>query len=145
MEFRRCMRSLLPGLLLVLHACMAFVGPSARGSDTIEVGNGATSLTGPLGRRDMAAFEGRALGEALMQLRPDWLRVNPSSRSADGTSRAVVYVNDVPAGGTGALQSIPSGVAVEVRLLSPSEARARYGLGCRCPAGAILVRTRTSE
>jgi hypothetical protein len=81
----------------------------------------------------------------LAQLRPDWLRVNPSARSSRESERAALYVNDIASGGITGLQTIASDVVIEVRLLSTAEAWARYGPSCRCPAGAILVRTRSSE
>ena len=93
--------------------------------------------------REIAAYAGRPLGDALAQLRPDWLRANPLLRGTGETAWPVVYTNDAPSGDIRALQTIPSDAAVEVQLLTPSEARTRYGAACRCPAGVIRVRTRS--
>jgi hypothetical protein len=83
--------------------------------------------------------------ETLAHLRPDWLRLNPSGRANADGERAVLYVNDIASGDLGKLQLIASDEVTEVRLLSASEAWGRFGPSCRCPAGAILVHTRSTE
>jgi len=127
--------------------CGAYVQAGARASETSDVvfvaPRAASART--LERRDIAPYEGRSLAEALGRLRPDWLRVNPSPRAADESDRAVVYINDVPSGDLAKLQLIASETVTEVRLLSMAEAWARFGPQCRCPAGAIAVRTRSME
>lgn len=139
-------RSSLLGLCLA-SACGALTQSSRRGPEVFQ-----TAVVSPrrasvrtLGRQDIAPYEGRPLAAALAQLRPDWLRVNPSARSSGESERAALYVNDIASGGITGLQTIASDVVIEVRLLSTAEAWARYGPSCRCPAGAILVRTRSSE
>ena len=128
-------------------ACAAYTRPAARESDVLETAimsyRPATART--LARRDIAPYEARPLIEALADLRPDWLRLNPSGRANAEGNRAVLYVNDIASGDLGKLQLIASDEAIEVRLLSASEAWGRFGPSCRCPAGAILVRTRGSE
>jgi len=139
-----------PTMLLALGlatSCGAYVQTAARASEateTVFVAPRAASAR-TLERRDMAPYEGRSLAEALSHLRPDWLRVNPSTRLTGDGDRAVVYVNDVPSGDLAKLQLIASETVTEVRLLSLSEAWARFGPQCRCPAGAIAVRTRSME
>jgi hypothetical protein len=138
-----------PTILLVfgvVAACGAYVQPATRVSETTEIvlpPRAASART--LERRDIAPYEGRSLAEALSHLRPDWLRVNPSARFNGEGERAVLYVNDVPSGDLAQLQLIASDAVAEVRLLSLSEAWARFGPQCRCPAGAISVRTRSMQ
>jgi len=127
-------------------ACAAYTQSATRESEAIETAAGLRRGTsGTLARGDFASYEGQPLSEALAHLRPDWLRLNPSARAGGEGERAVLYVDDVATGDLGGLQMIPSGRVSEVRLLSPAEAWARFGALCRCPAGAILVRTRTNE
>lgn len=130
----------------VVTACGAYTQSAPRSSDLLEIAPRSASAKA-LGRPDFAPFEGRSLAEALGHLRPDWLRQNPSPSSrvnGDG-ERAMVYVNDVASGDLARLQVIAADAVTEVRLLSASEAWARYGPSCRCAAGAIVVRTRSSQ
>ena len=98
-----------------------------------------------LERRDFAPYHGRSLADAVAQLRPDWLRPNPAAHPTTASPTPVLYVNDVLVGEFTWLRTLPSEVALEARLLSRSEAWVRYGPPCRCPAGVILVRTRSYE
>jgi hypothetical protein len=98
-----------------------------------------------LERREIASFDDRSLAEALEQLRPDWLRLGSSSHPGGESPSPALYVNDVPSGDVSGLRTIPAATAIDVRLLSQSEAWARFGPACRCPAGAVLVRTRMNE
>ncbi len=129
--------------------CWSCAGQIAQTSEAFDaratrVSSGA--LVAPtLRRRDIAAFDGRPLADALAQLRPDWLRPSPLARETDESTRPVVYMNDVPGGDARSLQSIPSDAVVEVQLLSAGEARIRFGPACRCPAGVIRVQTRGHE
>jgi transposase InsO family protein len=129
-------------------ACRAFTPSSTRGPDVFEtdVVSPRSASVRTLGRRDIAPYEGRPLAEALAQLRPDWLRFDPSARiKGEGRERPALYVNDIASGDITGLKTVASDAVVDVRLLSMSEAWARYGPSCRCPAGAILVRTRSNE
>ena len=98
-----------------------------------------------LERREIASFDGRSLAEAVEQLRPSWLRLGSAAHPNGGAPSLILYVNDVVSGDIAGLRTIPSATATEVRLLSQSEAWAQFGPTCRCPAGAILVRTRVRE
>jgi len=130
----------------LVAACGAYTQSPARASDALGVPvSHRNASVKTLGRGDMAPYEGRSLAEALAHLRPDWLRVNPGARLGGEGERAVVYVNDVVSGDIAKLQLIPSGQVSEARLLSATEAWLRYGPSCRCPAGAIAVRTRSNE
>jgi hypothetical protein len=131
----------------VATSCGAYTQSAARGSDAFEtiVVSPRVSSANTLGRRDIAPYEGRSLAEALGQLRPDWLRPDPSTRVSGESGRAVLYVNDVVSGDLTALRTIAAAAVLEVRLLSRSEAWSRYGPQCRCPAGAIVVHTRSAK
>jgi hypothetical protein len=93
-------------------------------------------------RAELAPLQEMSLDAALSQLRPEWFRINPSSRQISEPARALVYVDNAYAGELGILRLIPVSAVIEVSLLGPSVARDRFGLGCRCAAGAILVVTR---
>jgi hypothetical protein len=95
-------------------------------------------------RAEIAPFEQESLDEALRRLRPAWLRVSPSQRGISEPARASVYTDDNYSGELDVLRNIPASVAIDVRYLPPVEARNRFGPGCRCAGGVILVRARTS-
>ena len=128
-------------------ACGAYTGPATRESEVLETAivSSRTATARTLGRREFAPYDGRSLADALTHLRPDWLRLNPSGRVNAEGERAALYVNDVASGDIAKLQLIASQVVTEVRLLSASEAWSRFGPSCRCPGGALLVRTRGSQ
>lgn len=145
----RCAHSPLVPTLLLASAC---VSSSPQGTDasvlldlTPSHSNASIPPTLSLGRREIAAFEGRPLSDALLELRPEWLRTAPSMGPSDGDRGPVVYANDVPAGAAASLRTIPSDVVLEVRFLRAVEAQTRFGPSCRCPAGVISVRTHTER
>ena len=129
--------------------CWSCAGPIKQNSESFNASSTQSSdvvrSAHTVGGREIAAYAGRSLGDALSHLRPDWLRANPFVGGPDERTRPIVYTNDVPSGDVRALQTIPSEAAVEVQLLSATEAGIRYGPGCRCPAGVIRVRTRSLE
>jgi hypothetical protein len=86
-----------------------------------------------------------SIDEALRQIRPEWLRVNASSRATVEPARASVYVDDLYVGELDALRLIPVSAVTDLRFLAPSVARDRLGPGCHCSAGVILVMTRTHD
>ncbi len=132
--------------LALVAACGAYTQSATLRPDAFETGVSRLSASvKTLGRPDFAPFEGRPLAEALGHLRPDWLRFNPAARVSGEAERAVLYINDVASGDITKLQLIPSEQVSEARLLSASEAWMRFGPSCRCPAGAIAVRTRQYE
>jgi hypothetical protein len=94
-------------------------------------------------RADLASLQETSLDAALSQLRPEWLRVSPSSRQIAEPARASVYIDNVYTGDLGILRLVPVSDVIEVSFLGPSAARDRFGLGCQCAAGAIVVVTRT--
>ena len=95
-----------------------------------------------IARADLASFEDTSLETALRRLRPEWLRVNPSSRQVTERAVASVYVDNVYAGDLEALRLLPVSAVIDVEFVVPSGARDRFGAGCRCAGGAIVVLTR---
>jgi hypothetical protein len=93
-------------------------------------------------RSELAPLQETSLEAALRQLRPEWLRVNPSSRQGIEPTRASVYINDVYAGELEELRLVPVPAVIDVTYLAPSAARDRFGSGCACAAGAVVVVTR---
>jgi hypothetical protein len=96
-------------------------------------------------RADLASLQGTSLDAALSQLRPQWLRVNASSRQVAEPVYASVYVDNVYTGDIGILRFVPVSTVIEVSFLGSSAARDRFGSGCQCTAGAIVVVTRNSR
>ena len=148
MKRPRC-RSNIGLSLLTTSACWACASQSAQTFDSFGARR-AWSPDGPpaaptVARREIVAYAGRSLADALTHLRPDWLRPDSRVRAGDEATRPVVYVDDVLSGDVRALQTIPSDATIDVQRLSAADARIQYGPACRCPAGAIRVRTRSRE
>lgn len=110
--------------------------------DVITIAPAHASTATLVARSELAPLQEASLEEALRQLRPEWLRVNPSSRQITEAARASVYVNDVYAGELDALRLIPVSAVIDARFLAPSAARDQLGPGCRCAAGVIAIATR---
>ena len=82
-----------------------------------------------------------SLDDALRRLRPEWFRLPGSGRQAAEPAIVSVYVDLVYAGGVDALRLVPVPAVRGVRYLTPSAARDRFGTGCPCAGGVILVST----
>ena len=135
-------RSLLGSLIpaTVLAACTRSISADLVPLDQLALVP-AHASTDRIERRDLGALDGVTLAEAITRLRPEWLRANPSARQVTEPARASVYMNDVYAGDASVLRSLAVQAVVGVRYLSPSRAHDRFGTGCRCAGGAILVTT----
>lgn len=94
---------------------------------------------------ELVALHETSVEEALRQLRPEWLRVRPSSRQVGEPAHASVYIDNIYAGGLEVLALVPASVVIDVRFLAASSARDQFGSGCRCDAGVILVATRKAN
>jgi hypothetical protein len=103
------------------------------------------SLSKRVVRADLASLQETSLDAALNQLRPEWLRVSPSSRQVAEPTHASVYIDNVYTGDIESLRLVPVSAVIEVSFLGSSAARDRFGLGCRCAAGAIVVVTRNTK
>jgi hypothetical protein len=130
--------------LVAMSACAS--GP-VRSSDlsafdVIAIAPAIASTANVVAHAELAPLQEASIEEALRQLRPEWLRVNPSSRRVAEPARASVYVNDVYAGELETLRLIPVSAVIDARFLAPSAARDQFGPGCRCAAGIILIATR---
>lgn len=96
-------------------------------------------------RAELASLQETSLDAALSQLRPEWFRVNPSSRQVSEPARASVYIDNQFAGAPETLRFVPVSAVIDVSYLGASAARDRFGPGCPCAAGAILVVTRNTR
>jgi hypothetical protein len=111
---------------------------------TITAARGGSSANRVV-HAELARLQETSLDAALSQLRPEWFRVNPSSRQISGPARASVYIDEVYTGELGILRLVPVSAVIDVSYLGPSAARDRFGLGCQCAAGAIVVVTRNRK
>lgn len=110
---------------------LASTGPTYNGSSANRVV-----------RAELAPLRETALDAALRRLRPEWLRENPSNRQGTEPARASVYIDNAYAGELETLSLIPASAVIDVSYLGPSAALDRFGSGCRCPGGVILVMIR---
>jgi len=135
-------------LIAAVSACSSGV---ARGGDLsptiamIIVPMRDESLANRVARTELLPLQETSVETALRRLRPEWMRLNPSSRQIEAPTTASVYVDDVYTGGLEMLRLIPVAAVVDLRYLSPSRATDRFGSGCRCGAGVILVTTRNTR
>ncbi len=96
-------------------------------------------------RQDLASMTELPLDEAIRRLRPEWLRASPAGRQSAEPGSASVYARDSYVGGLEALRLIPTRAVEEMRYLTPTAARAWFGMLCRCAGGVIVVTTRVEE
>lgn len=144
-------RTALPSIAAVVAALAGCGRTIVRSSelspfDVIAVGpaHGGSSATRVV-RSDLMAIQETSLDAALGRLRPEWLRVNPSSRQVAQPAHASVYIDNVYMGDLDALRLVPVSAVIDVRFLAPSAARDQFGSACRCEAGVILVVTRRAN
>jgi hypothetical protein len=135
-------------LIAAVSACssgMAYRGEPSQSGAMMIVPVRDESSTNRVAHAELISIEETSVDAALRRLRPEWMRVNPSSRQVEGQTTATVFVDDVYTGGLEALRLIPVAAVVDLRYLSPSMASDRFGAGCRCGSGVILVTTRTAR
>lgn len=78
--------------------------------------------------------------QAVLRLRPQFLRRSPIARGLDGSPADLrVFLDDVDLGGVEALHAIPLDAVTQIRYVRPFEAEMRWP--GRHPAGVILVST----
>jgi hypothetical protein len=138
------------GSLQYVVALLALSGCASNRADEsalIEVPVSASSSLSlsRLGRAEIASVDGSSLDEVVRRLRPGWLRADAGAPPRSQNASPVVYVNAVYSGELTALRTIASAATVEVFFLRPLEARLRFGRGCPCDAGVILVITRSER
>lgn len=95
-----------------------------------------------LRRMDFISVQGTSVADAVTQLRPEWLRSNPSSAQAGEFVRPSIYVDKTYVGGPEELRFVPLDAAMDLQFLAPSAASDQFGPGCRCTGGVIVVLTR---
>lgn len=104
---------------------------------------GRASLT--LTRSDLAFAHVNSALDAIVKLRPYFL-LGSTRQVGGGPPEIALYVNNVyDSGGIGSVDGIPLEAIREIRFLHPTEARFRFGITCRCAAGAIVVTTIRSD
>jgi hypothetical protein len=104
-------------VLIALTACSGAAGVR-RGSSLI------------LTRAEIGTSNGTTAYEVLEQLRPQFLRARGrSSMQNPAPLYAVVYLNDVRAGGLDSLRTIRVGEIDEIRYIGAADATTRYGTG----------------
>src|SRR5215467_5283011 len=116
---RRRRRSIISVSLLAASVCWACAIQGAQTFDSFDA-RAARSPDGPpaaptVARREIVAYAGRSLADALMHLRPDWLRPDSRVLGADEATTPVVYVDDVRSGDVRALQTILSEATIDVQ------------------------------
>lgn len=143
-----------PIALAVFAACVsgrpAMVHSTAsvpRDSENVVVNGIAVAALGRSSARhvvaaDIVSIHGTSVADAVLQLRPDWLRPNSSPSHSAELIRPAVYVDETYAGGPEELRFVPLTRVVELNFLASSAARDQIGPSCRCAGGVILVRTR---
>jgi hypothetical protein len=104
-----------------------------------------TPQSSSVDRTELSALETESLYDALQRLRPEWFRVNPSSREPVELRRAVVYIDQVYYGELNELSLVPVAAVTGIRYLAPSQARHAFGSTCVCAGGVVLVLTRRSS
>lgn len=96
-----------------------------------------------VGADELKALEDQSLEQALIRLRPNFLRVDPAGAVRPGSATVPsVYIDNSYVGTTDALRLVPVIAVVEVLYLPPSAAHDRFGAYCQCSAGVIAVVTR---
>ena len=149
--FLKRFRSTRTTSIAVVVALAACVSNPNRGNPIMAGAASSPALSeGPralyIGRAELTNTGHETLADVVLRLRPDWLRWNPTSRGITGESaRASVYTDGIYSGETDVLRTIPPEVVVDARYLPPVEAHNRFGSGCRCAGGVILVRTRNDS
>jgi hypothetical protein len=129
-------------MLIAVSGCSAGMTHSSEVAPIDMVSTGPTyngSSANRVVRAELAPLRETSLDAALRRLRPEWLRVSPSNRQGTEPARASVYIDNAYAGELETLLLIPASAVIDVSYLGPSAALDRFGSGCRCPGGVILV------
>jgi hypothetical protein len=129
---------------LGISGCARTIGSSRTASGVAGLDRGKPTAD-HITHAELAALDRESLDAALLHLRPAWLRLNPSSRQVSALARASIYIDDVYSGETTALRLVPTAAVMDAWYLTPFVALGRFGPGCRCAGGVILVQTRVSR
>jgi hypothetical protein len=93
-----------------------------------------------LGSTEIQSAEVANAYDAVVRLRPQFLRKHAPSAPTTEEGVPVIYLDGVRQGGADMLRSIPANAVVDIRYLSATAANME--LGRLHPAGVIAVRTR---
>lgn len=129
---------------LGVPGCTGTIGTN-RSLPDVPGPNRGMSTANQIGRVELAPHDDASLEGVLQRLRPEWLRVNPSSRQIAEPARASIYIDDAYMGEPAVLRAVPVAAVMNVWFLRPLEAVGRFGAGCHCAGGVILVQTRVSR
>jgi hypothetical protein len=134
---------------VVLAAACQSAGGSSRAS-LLRWDESAASIRGTTSNRvgadELKALDDQSLEEALMRLRPNFLRAVPGGAVRPGSATLPsVYIDNSYVGAPDALRLVPVIAVMEVLYLPPAEAHDRFGAYCPCAAGVIVVVTRRSK
>lgn len=145
---RSSIRTAALGVALALST-FACAGHGGGGMPPISAFDDGVAHTGSVRSRlhftemiDQGLSRGTSLRDALVRLRPEYLR--PRLTTGGGRLRRTpeVYLESVHLGGLEALQWIPVGHVESVQFMRPSEALIRYGILRNHQGGVILVTLR---
>jgi hypothetical protein len=126
---------------LVLAGCASAIGASPDLTlSTDVVSDHAIAPRNTLTRSDLAATNAVTMVDALMRLRPEFLR-GSARGPLIGKPEIAVYLNNQYAGEPSTLNTIPLSAVKQITFLQPTEARSRFGSFCACANGAILITT----
>jgi hypothetical protein len=144
-QVRRLTRVARVGITLVsLFGASACIGPAVRESGSFDHSVAPRPLRRNTVDLQEIASSSESLYETLGKIRPEWFRVNPTMRQAAEPGRAAAFVDNVYWGELTTLALVPAADVIEVRYLSPLEARTEFGSACRCAGGIVRVFTRES-
>jgi hypothetical protein len=134
--------------LSVLMAACVSAGGSPESSRSMSMtpsdwdgGSLSTSSSSVLTAADLARTRAWSTPEAILRLRPEFLR-GSSRMPTVGQPQIAVYLNRAYAGDVTTLSTIPLEAVRTVTFLQPAEALIRFGTICQCANGAIVVTTR---
>jgi len=128
-------RSVVASLSFLSAACSGTPGERIHNGD-LGIYSSADILTAD----DLASIDASTTPEAVMRLRPTFLRGSLRAPII-GAAEIAVYVNGKYDGDTGTLAMIPLRAIRQMLFMHPSEARIKFGPLCRCANGAIVVTT----
>ncbi len=129
---------LLSCTVAVLAGCAPATAEGGAGAGTTASGTRIRSNV--LTREEIEGSGTTNLYDAILRLRPQWLRNASQTNYGGGGTEIVVYQNTTLLGGLDALRQIAPGYAENVRYLDQSTATNTLpGLGSRKVAGAIVI------
>jgi hypothetical protein len=90
---------------------------------------------------ELQGVEAKTTLDAVRRLHPEFLRGSSRAPSLTETPSPSVYVNRTLVGDASWLAMIPIEEIKDIEFLHPVEARMRFGSGCQCGGGVLVVQT----